>query len=98
MRTGCSAPFFSSQAVVAGQFGLFYSILIKQVPVTASYPDHLSLSAWMCFMAALQSASVTFFLEKDPSAWKLHSVLQLGCCLYAVSISALGYLSDSSHQ
>ncbi|KAI8570183.1 hypothetical protein RHMOL_Rhmol01G0013700 [Rhododendron molle] len=57
--------------------------LILQVQVTASYPDLLSLSAWMCFMAALQSASVTFFLEKDPSAWKLHSFLQLGCCLYA---------------
>ncbi|XP_058212465.1 WAT1-related protein At4g30420-like isoform X2 [Rhododendron vialii] len=62
--------------------------LILQVPVTASYPDHLSLSAWMCFMAALQSASVTFFLEPDPNAWKLHSFLELGCCLYAGMIGS----------
>lgn len=57
--------------------------LILQVPVTASYPDHLSLSAWMCFMATLQSATVTFFLEPEPAAWKLHSFLELGCCVYA---------------
>ncbi|CAL5375037.1 unnamed protein product [Camellia sinensis] len=57
--------------------------LILQVPVLASYPDHLSLSAWMCFMATLQSAAVAFFLEPNPEAWKLHSYLELGCCLFA---------------
>ncbi|CAL5376512.1 unnamed protein product [Camellia sinensis] len=57
--------------------------LILQVPVSASYPDHLSLSAWMCFMATLQSVAVAFFLEPNPEAWKLHSYLELGCCLYA---------------
>ncbi|KAI8018476.1 WAT1-related protein [Camellia lanceoleosa] len=57
--------------------------LILQVPVLASYPNHLSLSAWMCFMAALQSAAVAFFLEPNPEAWKLHSYLELSCCLYA---------------
>ncbi|CAL5328416.1 unnamed protein product [Camellia sinensis] len=57
--------------------------LILQVPVSASYPDHLSLSAWMCFMATLQSAAVAFFLEPNLEAWKLHSYLELGCCLFA---------------
>ncbi|CAK7338093.1 unnamed protein product [Dovyalis caffra] len=56
--------------------------LILQVPVTASYPDHLSLSAWMCFMGTLQSGILTLFLEKDLDAWKLHSYLELVGCLF----------------
>ncbi|KAJ6914246.1 hypothetical protein NC651_016492 [Populus alba x Populus x berolinensis] len=56
--------------------------LILQVPLTASYPDHLSLSAWMCFLATLQSGILTLFLEKDLDAWKLHSYLELVGCLF----------------
>lgn len=56
--------------------------LILQVPVTASYPDHLSLSAWLCFLGTLQSGILTLFLEKDLDAWKLHSYLEVGCCLF----------------
>lgn len=40
-------------------------------------------------MATLQSAAVTFFLEKDLDAWKLHSTLELAACFYSVSISWL---------
>ncbi|XP_059638196.1 WAT1-related protein At4g30420 [Cornus florida] len=58
--------------------------LILQVPVSASYPDHLSLSAWMCFMATIQSAIVAFFTEKHSSkAWNMNSYLQLACCFYS---------------
>ncbi|KAJ6863245.1 hypothetical protein NC652_039947 [Populus alba x Populus x berolinensis] len=56
--------------------------LILQVPVTASYPDHLSLSAWLCFLATLQSGILTLFLEKDLDAWKLHSYLEVAGCLF----------------
>uniref|UniRef100_A0A6N2M1N9 WAT1-related protein n=1 Tax=Salix viminalis TaxID=40686 RepID=A0A6N2M1N9_SALVM len=56
--------------------------LILQVPVTASYPDHLSLSAWLCFLGTLQSGILTLFLEKDLDAWKMHSYLEAGCCLF----------------
>ncbi|THG00218.1 WAT1-related protein At4g30420-like [Camellia sinensis] len=34
-------------------------------------------------MATLQSAAIAFFLEPNPEAWKLHSYLELSCCLYA---------------
>ncbi|RHN38581.1 putative EamA domain-containing protein [Medicago truncatula] len=57
--------------------------LILQVPAYASHPNYLSLSAWMCFMATLQSALVTLFLEPDLNAWKINSLLQFGCALYA---------------
>ncbi|WJX85839.1 hypothetical protein P8452_68233 [Trifolium repens] len=57
--------------------------LILQVPAYASHPNYLSLSAWMCFMATLQSAAVTLFLEPNLNAWKINSVLQLGCSIYA---------------
>lgn len=61
-------------------------IKIKQVPVTRNYPDHLSLSAWMCFIATIQSAVVTMFTDPDLEAWKVTSYLQLGSLLYAVII------------
>ncbi|KAA8522806.1 hypothetical protein F0562_009229 [Nyssa sinensis] len=57
--------------------------LILQVPVSKSYPDHLSLSAWMCFLSTLQSATVTLFLERGLEPWKLHSYLELGCFFYS---------------
>ncbi|TKY68965.1 WAT1-related protein [Spatholobus suberectus] len=57
--------------------------LILQVPASKSHPDHLSFSAWMCFMATLQTAVVTLFLEQDPNAWKIRSVLEFGCSLYS---------------
>ncbi|XP_062078540.1 WAT1-related protein At4g30420-like [Humulus lupulus] len=57
--------------------------LILQVPASASYPDHLSLSAWMCFMATIQSAIITLFLEKDLEAWKFSTGLELGCCFFS---------------
>uniref|UniRef100_M4D3Y8 WAT1-related protein n=1 Tax=Brassica campestris TaxID=3711 RepID=M4D3Y8_BRACM len=58
--------------------------LTLQVPISAYYPDHLSLSAWMCLLGTIQCAVVTFFLEKDPNAWILHSFSEFATCLYAV--------------
>ncbi|KNA17615.1 hypothetical protein SOVF_077790 [Spinacia oleracea] len=57
--------------------------LILQVPVTACYPDHLSLSAWMCFVSMLQTGAVALFLEPDPVAWNLSSGLELTCCFFS---------------
>ncbi|GJT76307.1 WAT1-related protein [Tanacetum coccineum] len=57
--------------------------LIIQVPVTRNFPDHLSLSAWMCFTATIQSAAVVSFTDPNIEAWKVGSYLQLGSLLYA---------------
>nr|XP_043626444.1 WAT1-related protein At4g30420-like isoform X2 [Erigeron canadensis] len=57
--------------------------LIIQVPVTRNYPDHLSLSAWMCFIATVQSGTVVCFSDPHLEAWKVGSYLQLGSLLYA---------------
>ncbi|KAJ0247469.1 WAT1-related protein [Hirschfeldia incana] len=66
--------------------------LTLQVPISAYYPDHLSLSAWMCLFGTIQCAVVTFFLEKDPNAWILHSFSEFATCLYAgVGASALSF-------
>ncbi|ESQ54161.1 hypothetical protein EUTSA_v10025504mg [Eutrema salsugineum] len=66
--------------------------LTLQVPISAYYPDHLSLSAWMCLFGTIQCAVVTFFLEKDPNAWILHSYSEFATCLYAgVGASALSF-------
>ncbi|XP_059460156.1 WAT1-related protein At4g30420-like [Corylus avellana] len=57
--------------------------LILQVPASESCPDLLSLSAWMCFLATLQSAMLTVFTEPEPEAWHIHSNLELSCCLFS---------------
>lgn len=56
--------------------------LILQVPINASYPNHISLSAWMCFLATLQSGVVALFLEREPQAWNLSSGLELATCFF----------------
>ncbi|KAI3961414.1 hypothetical protein MKW92_045382 [Papaver armeniacum] len=56
--------------------------LILQVPMTASYPNHLCLSAWMCFFATLQSPFVTYFLEPNSNSWRLNSSFELLCVIY----------------
>ncbi|KAI3909584.1 hypothetical protein MKW98_014001 [Papaver atlanticum] len=45
------------------------------------YPNHLCLSAWMCFFATLQSAFVTYFLEPNPNLWRLNSSFELLCSI-----------------
>ncbi|XP_050920551.1 WAT1-related protein At4g30420 [Lathyrus oleraceus] len=57
--------------------------LILQVPAYTSHPNTLSLAAWMCLMATLQSLAVTLFLEPDLNAWKIISLFQFGCILYS---------------
>ncbi|KAJ8441907.1 hypothetical protein Cgig2_014376 [Carnegiea gigantea] len=55
--------------------------LILQVSVIAHYPDHLCLSAWMCFVSMLQAGLIAFFLEPDSRAWNLSSGLELSACM-----------------
>lgn len=69
--------------------------LILQAPVSKSYPDHLSLTAWMCFIAAWQSAVVAFFIEKDLEAWKLQTPLELGCLFFTAGASAISFFGQA---
>ncbi|KAL1553830.1 WAT1-related protein-like protein [Salvia divinorum] len=69
--------------------------LILQVHVTACYPDHLSLTAWMCLIAAVQSAILTFIIEPDSNTWKFTSSLQIFSCFYAAVVSALTFLGQA---
>ncbi|KAK7834559.1 WAT1-related protein At4g30420 [Quercus suber] len=62
--------------------------LILQVLVSESYSDHLSLSAWMCFSATIQSAILTLFIERDPNAWNIHSPLEVACILFTGCIGS----------
>ncbi|XP_076885063.1 WAT1-related protein At4g30420-like [Bidens hawaiensis] len=59
--------------------------LIIQVQVTKSYPDHLSLSAWMCFMTTMQSGTIILFTNPYLEAWKVTSNFQIGSLLYAAT-------------
>ncbi|KAJ0965691.1 hypothetical protein J5N97_026829 [Dioscorea zingiberensis] len=56
--------------------------LILQVSICKNYLDPLSLATWMCFLSAIQSSILTLFLEPNPNAWKIKSVLQLISCLF----------------
>ncbi|KAG9154620.1 hypothetical protein Leryth_022707 [Lithospermum erythrorhizon] len=69
--------------------------LILQVPISASYPDNLSSTAWICFLATLQSAALTLFLEPDLNAWKLDSGVEFFSCLYAALGSAISFFGQA---
>ncbi|MFQ6662303.1 hypothetical protein Gotur_030169 [Gossypium turneri] len=56
--------------------------IFQQVPASASYPDHVSLSAWMCFFGTLQSAVVALFFEPNLAAWTIHSSFEIISCLF----------------
>ncbi|KAA3490732.1 WAT1-related protein [Gossypium australe] len=56
--------------------------IFHQVPASASYPDHVSLSAWMCFFGTLQSAVVALFFEPNLAAWTIHSSFEIISCLF----------------
>ena len=60
--------------------------LILQVPICKSYVDPLALSAWMCLLSTLQSALLVAFLLPDPTAWRIHSLFDLSCCLFSVTV------------
>ncbi|CAN6204512.1 unnamed protein product [Urochloa humidicola] len=64
--------------------------LILQAPNCKSYMDPLTLSAWTCFLSTLQSAAVAFFLLPDRSAWRIHSLFELSCYIFAVSVFGSG--------
>ncbi|KAK4774903.1 hypothetical protein SAY86_009838 [Trapa natans] len=57
--------------------------LILQVSMTASYPDYVSLSAWICFLSTIQAAALTLFLESDLTMWIPNTKFQLVCIIYS---------------
>ncbi|XP_028052833.1 WAT1-related protein At4g30420-like [Camellia sinensis] len=69
--------------------------LILQVPLSRWYPDHLALTAWMCFIAMLQSATVALFFDRDLQAWNLQSNLQLSCCFFTGISSAISFFGQA---
>ncbi|XP_024034118.1 WAT1-related protein At4g30420 isoform X2 [Citrus clementina] len=80
---GCFLLFGSSW------FWSFWMIL--QVPISSSIPNHLYSSAWMCFLASLESATVALLVEKNLEAWTLNSFLELACCLYSGIALAISF-------
>ncbi|KAM6552930.1 hypothetical protein CsatB_013692 [Cannabis sativa] len=65
--------------------------IIMQVPISASCPDHLYSTLWMCLLTTIQSAIYTFVVEPDLKVWSLHSYLELGSCLYAGIGTAISF-------
>ncbi|XP_011079339.1 WAT1-related protein At4g30420 [Sesamum indicum] len=69
--------------------------LILQAHVTATYPDHLSLTAWMCLMAAVQSGVLTIIMEPTLTVWTLKSPLQLFSCFFTGLASAVTFFAQA---
>ncbi|KAL6012259.1 hypothetical protein ACLOJK_002737 [Asimina triloba] len=70
--------------------------LILQVPMSESYPDHLSLSTWMCFLASIQSGVIAIIFEPNLESWKFHSSIMISCCVYSGTIgSGVAYFVQS---
>ncbi|KAL0349299.1 UNVERIFIED_CONTAM: WAT1-related protein [Sesamum angustifolium] len=65
------------------------------VPVSKSYPDHLSLTAWMCLIGGMQSGVLTLIVEPNMETWKLNSPYQLFCCFFGGLGAAVTFLGQS---
>ncbi|TVU09617.1 hypothetical protein EJB05_43101, partial [Eragrostis curvula] len=62
--------------------------LILQVPICKWYMDPLTLSAWMCLLSTLQTGALVPFLLPDTSAWKIPSLFELSCCIFAGAVGS----------
>ncbi|KAF3452874.1 hypothetical protein FNV43_RR03307 [Rhamnella rubrinervis] len=69
--------------------------IIMQVPISASCPDHVYSTMWMCFLATIQSAIFTLFTDNGLEPWHLHSVLENWSCLYAGIGTAVTFFVQS---
>lgn len=69
--------------------------LILQVHVHDCYPDQVSLTAWTCLMAALQSAVLTLIVEPNMNVWKLNSPIQIYVCFYSGLTSAITFFAQA---
>lgn len=49
------------------------------------YPAELSLTAWICFMGALEGAVVTLVMERGTSVWAIGLDSRLLAAAYSVS-------------
>ncbi|PON48420.1 Plant-drug/metabolite exporter [Parasponia andersonii] len=65
--------------------------IVMQVPISEACPDHLYTTFWMFFLSSIQSSILACFIDRNPQAWALHSVLQLGSCLFAAIGEAVSF-------
>ncbi|TKW33235.1 hypothetical protein SEVIR_2G219900v4 [Setaria viridis] len=83
MLTPSSSDWVMGALFLIGSSSCWSLWLILQAPICRSYMDPLTLSAWTCFLSTLQSAAVTFFLLPNRSSWKIHSLFELSCYIFA---------------
>ncbi|XP_010554740.1 PREDICTED: WAT1-related protein At2g40900-like [Tarenaya hassleriana] len=66
----------------------FSSFFILQAATLKRYSAHMSLSAMVCFLGTLNSAAVTFVMERDQSAWNIGFDMKFLASAYAGVISS----------
>ncbi|KAL6655547.1 hypothetical protein ACP70R_006373 [Stipagrostis hirtigluma subsp. patula] len=62
--------------------------LIMQGPLCKLYMDPLTLTTWTCFLPTLQSAVLAFFVLPDRSAWRINSLFELSCYIFAGAVGS----------
>lgn len=68
-----------------------HDLIILQAITLRKYPAEMSLATWVCFVGALQSSAVSFFMERNsPHVWSLAWDSRLVAYAYSVSTHSLG--------
>ncbi|KAI4388462.1 hypothetical protein MLD38_000784 [Melastoma candidum] len=57
--------------------------LVLQAPVLKKYPARLSVTSYTCFFGLIQFLVISAFVERDPSAWIVHSGGEVFSIFYA---------------
>ncbi|KAL5773033.1 hypothetical protein ACOSP7_012650 [Xanthoceras sorbifolium] len=95
LSSGDDDTWLLGSLLLFGSSWFWSSWIIVQVPISETCPDHTFSTAWVCFLATIQSVSIALALEQTTGAWKLHSFLQWGCCLYGGIAQALTFFVQS---
>lgn len=63
--------------------------LVLQAPVLKKYPARLSVTSYTCFFGLLQFLVISAFIERNASAWLVHTGAEVFSIFYAVRYSNL---------
>ncbi|PON99536.1 Plant-drug/metabolite exporter [Trema orientale] len=62
--------------------------IVLQAPVLKRYPARLSVTSYTCFFGFLQFLAIGALLERDSTAWQIHSTAEFWDIFYAGAVSS----------
>ncbi|XP_062077143.1 protein WALLS ARE THIN 1-like [Humulus lupulus] len=62
--------------------------IVLQAPVLKRYPARLAVTSYTCFFGLVQFLAIAAWVERDSTAWKIHSTAEFWDIFYAGAVSS----------